>query len=930
MHKFFTLIFLLIFTSLLHAAPQNILRNGGFEGSKSFWMPRKVKTELVKADDAKQGEYFLRKKDKGFIHSEPVLLERKKTYTFAFWARNPKGGKKVWMTIHPTPRMAGEKPFCIGRGKGEVKGVLKKVNPPLTNQWQRYVFTATLPDFGRTVKHPFNSPWWWDGKSWWVVFGGDPGLEIDGMTLVEGKKDPGWVPARPVEVAVHINNLPGYTKQGNMYNVGDTAEAQAAIFNPTDKEQEYQVKWAKSDYRGKNTMILGKKVITIPAEKTVMLDEKIKLNQRGLILIQAIVSDAKGKELARTHAPVTTLPFPKKATKPDVNERFGGTFVAGQPNPTHMMPTAQAIGLRWTRWYPSTKWHLVQPKSAKEFKFPDELVKYCRDHGMGVNFVMHGWPKWAVDKKKHRNLPFDMRWKADDKRWQDLSIETSWDKYIKTMVKRYPGPDFAWEISNEPQFDRWDAAEYYQFIVRTSKIIKQIDPKAVVMINSVNGFDGISKDFARRGGGEYIDVFTFHNYGSNYFAGKDSIKSMDRAYRRKDGSTPEIWFNEGWTWPASSRDGGCPGMRSDRPADWVGNMFVRAHAETMAAGMDKMIYFNMSYNSHGRSWWDWGGDGTEMWDDHNEPTTVVPALNVLIDQIGLSDQHGWVEHKEALLHTFEDKRNNRGVIIAWGTKDNVKLEIPIGGLQAMDIMGNPVKVKAGAKKTVVDFEEKERPLYLFKKGLHGPEIAKALKPLQRPDMEGGEGVYTVPRKWMDLEDKGNPFKFKGKKLWEFARLLPEKPDDKDAYIRMNKWNPARSMWTHDSHTHGGQPLGHVNGKGETILAARSSSGGKNGPKSPVLIFYAPEDGTYELTTQAEYWSWEGSGTGELYINLLNSEQGEVQELAAFKFKKKDKKDIKVEAIELREGQPLAILFRITDKMYTGGNMKMQNLKIQKK
>jgi hypothetical protein len=99
-----------------------------------------------------------------------------------------------------------------------------------------------------------------------------------------------------------------------------------------------------------------------------------------------------------------------------------------------------------------------------------------------------------MDEPGGHPLPKDMRWKADDPRWDDLSVQTSWDKYIAESVKHYRGRAVVFEIENEPEFDGWGPyqAEYVKFTTRTAKLIKQTDPKALVMINNVYEFPAAS------------------------------------------------------------------------------------------------------------------------------------------------------------------------------------------------------------------------------------------------------------------------------------------------------------------------------------------------------------------------------------------------------------------------------------------------------
>ncbi len=921
---------ILIVSAMTSLAQQNLLLNGGFEGTLDGWIPRATKASVAQVADAPQGGFVLRVEGGGFVHSQPILMAPRKTYTVAGWARamTPEGaGKTLHMTIHPTPRQAGNLPFAIGRG-GNPKKTWQ--DPVLATKWERFTFQLTLPDYA-VEGHDLPSPWWWDSKSWWLFFEARDGAtyELDGLSVTEGTTAAqGFVGETPVSVGVEIIDLPPYNPTVRLLERGATVTARAGLNNTTAKPLDARVIWELADYAGKKIFARAEERVTLKAGETRVLTRRQKLSANGTLLVRCSVLATDGATLGQSHAPATVLPFPKAATRIDAAERFGGTYVAGNPPADHFMtPVAQKIGLRWTRWYPMMNWVAVQPDGPEQWRIPAVVLDAQQKRGIGCNVVLYSLPKWV--RGNHHNLPRDMQdWTADDPRWDDLTIETHWDKFVKGMLQRCPGPGFAWEIANEPEFDRWDHNLYFQFVKRTSRVIKSIDPKAKVMIDSVNGFDNISKGFAARGGAEFIDVLTFHNYTSGGFASAESIATMRRTFTRKDGSAPEIWFNEGWTWTPTSHNAPGRGMLSTRTPEEAAHIFVRAHAETFAAGMDKMIYFNMTYPTHGRSWWDWAGDGTEMWDDHDEPTVAVPALNVMVDQLGLSDSLGSIRSADAWMHVFHDRRNNRGVAVMWAAAGDAHVELPVAGLRAMDLMANPEPVENLPVSTRIALTG--APVYVFKNGASGAQLFAALKTLERPVMEGlDRGVYTPPKNWMKRGANGNPYLFNGRPLWSFARVMPADFSNPAHYIRFDQWDNGQAKWRHSTQMQGGQPDAGMNQEGELQFGVRSPWGGPEHDKPAALVFHAPEDGTYQLDAVIHLWRWEGGQTGALLVNLLNSEQNGVQQLTRVETPHLQNTPVTFEAIELRQGQRLALVFRF-EGMHTAGTFTIKSLAITKK
>lgn len=139
--------------------------------------------------------------------------------------------------------------------------------------------------------------------------------------------------------------------------------------------------------------------------------------------------------------------------------------------------------------------------------------------------------------------------------------------------------------------------------------------------------------------------------------------------------------------------------------------------------------FHIGYDN-GRSWWDWlTNGGTELWDEFNQPTVAVATWNVLIDSLGLSDPVARIRGDGFEIHVFQDKRNKRGVLLAYATEGEKKLQLPVANLVRRDVMGNDVTLKALGGKTSLELPADGRPFYVFttdKKS--GAELAKALAP----------------------------------------------------------------------------------------------------------------------------------------------------------------------------------------------------------
>ena len=140
-------------------------------------------------------------------------------------------------------------------------------------------------------------------------------------------------------------------------------------------------------------------------------------------------------------------------------------------------------------------------------------------------------------------------WAADDARWDDLKIETAWDKFVKAAALHFKGRSIVFEIENEPEFDHWDKfkTEYAKFTIRTARLLRATDPAAKIMVNNVYGIpSGLNAEFFKMGGLAHIDVMSWHDYHEGWLADAQGIRRMRQSMDEAGGKNVELWFNEGW------------------------------------------------------------------------------------------------------------------------------------------------------------------------------------------------------------------------------------------------------------------------------------------------------------------------------------------------------------------------------------------------
>ena len=113
-------------------------------------------------------------------------------------------------------------------------------------------------------------------------------------------------------------------------------------------------------------------------------------------------------------------------------------------------------------------WAMIEPRRG-EFHFEryDELVETARQKDVEVLPILCGW--------------FDNRRISAPYKHMDEFLT-----YVRACVERYKGRIRYWEVMNEvnlPLFwgDKADGAKYADLLARTSRLIREIDPSAVVV-----------------------------------------------------------------------------------------------------------------------------------------------------------------------------------------------------------------------------------------------------------------------------------------------------------------------------------------------------------------------------------------------------------------------------------------------------------------
>lgn len=881
-------------------AQGNLLKNGSFEGGKRYWFQAK---EHKLVPGAAQGEWALRI-EKGAIQSATFELKNGVPVTISFSAKAEGGEATMGWQMAPAAREIAM--------KHNMTWSLRHHHPvKISTEWKRYSisFTPNLPQDGL-----------WPCPTYMLQLGDcDKPLLLDAVTVAfEGGKD-AYLPRRPIEVQVDTPDFVGYDKpEANTFSKGATVKLDGSAHNPGTAPKNLTLRWQLFDYEG--TKPIGaaiEKLISVAPGKTITQSVPMPLTATGTVLarFQALENE---NVIDSSDLPLTSLPYPKNATKPDMRERFGASFFG----PRSAQKGAR-LGFAWSRWFPHTKWQDHQPDGPDNFRWFDKELDILEGMGIASHLVLYGWPKWAMEEGKHP-LPKDMRWKPDDPRWNDLTPQTSWDKYMVETARHYKGRAVIYEIENEPEFDGWDnfKDEYALFTTRSARLLKSVDPTCKVMVNNTYGIPSpINDHFLRKGGGKYIDIISWHDYHEGWLATGTDIQRMKNRLEALGCGHIEIWFNEGWAYTNTIVDEPALALTNHTAAQST-NALVNSIAEMTVNGQEKTIIFHSGYEQHGMSFWDYYGPGTMLWDFYDYPLPLVPAWNTLIHHIGLSKPVAWVRPEGANFCIFDDLRNGRGVAVAYAdreAKNDVKIELPFASSIAEDCMGNTAPIN----KTLT-LSKTGRPVFLYLANkANGQWLKEQLAPLDRKNASFvSAGSFRLPPTWEGAKietSEGNPALANGKPIWQLNQIWPPDPTKNENYrplIWRNGW------WVTQGNDFGGQPK--VEMRDSAIrMEFRAAHGEPRAERIAGLSFIVPQGGIFQFSGTVGMRLWDGNVP--VRLSLLKKNAGGAGEIASIELKNNGTVPLN-QNIALQVGEELVIVPR-PGGAFTGGEITLRDLKL---
>jgi hypothetical protein len=471
-------------------------------------------------------------------------------------------------------------------------------------------------------------------------------------------------------------------------------------------------------------------------------------------------------------------------------------------------------------------------------------------------------------------------------------------------------------------------------------------------VNNVYGIPSAvnAELFKAKDGLKHVDILSWHDYHAGWLADATMIKRFRQNLDEAGGKHVAIWFNEGWAFTNTAVDEppACTGLTAAQST----NAIMASVAEMTVSGQEKTVLFHTGYETHGMSFWDYSGPGTQLWDWYGNPTPLVAAWNVMAHHISLSEPIGLIRPPGCNLAVFQDLRNNRGVIVAYvdrEAKEDVRILLATSGFVREDIMGNRtfpddelVKsvgpdgdiAHASAPDTWVS--KSGAPVFLYHKDgtLSGKELYDWFESGDRKHQgfastAGGALSFTLPAAWEGTakgKADGNPIAANGKPVWALYRLWPA-----DAKLASN-WTPMvweGTRWSAPDHTQGGHPSATLENGGVSFGIMGPWGGDEfNYPKMGALAFIAPETGKWRVKGRASVKPWDG-GAKEFTLAALKKDTQRTAEVHSVKLPR-DGTPVALDFIaELSAGHELLLTTQMEHLHNNAATLRLENLTLQR-
>lgn len=241
-------------------------------------------------------------------------------------------------------------------------------------------------------------------------------------------------------------------------------------------------------------------------------------------------------------------------------------------------------------WDTRTQWLYLSPsRGSYDWSLLDGYLNIAKQHNVDVLYTFGGTPEWASTSTSS-----DCGYKPGAC-YPPRNIQ-DWDDFVAALATHAKGRIHAYELWNEanlPRFWSGGMSPLIQMGEHASRIIKSIDPEAMVLTPSfsskavnlekrVDDMAGSLDQFFTAGGGSYVDGVAIHGYVDLEPEGINRLVARIREVMASHGQSGKpLWDTEA-SWTANAR---LPD-EEDQVA-----FLVRAYVLRWARGVERFYWY---------------------------------------------------------------------------------------------------------------------------------------------------------------------------------------------------------------------------------------------------------------------------------------------------------------------------------------------------
>lgn len=271
----------------------------------------------------------------------------------------------------------------------------------------------------------------------------------------------------------------------------------------------------------------------------------------------------------------------------------------------------------WRLWDAYVGWPYLEAEAQRwTFQVLDKYLAMASEHGVEILLPLGLSPSWASARPDEDSAYKKPGWAAEP---ADMA---NWERYVRTVVRRYKGRIRNYEIWNEPNLSRFFSGSVPSMVklsCAAAKIIHEEDSDARLVSPSATGIDkGLEwlEAFMQAGGAACVEVVGFHFYTLAH-EGPEAMLGPMRQVREiagRYGNKP-VWNTEtGWYF-ANARVPTKTRYRVRQP-DEAAAFVMRAYILGASMGLERFYWYA----------WDNATMGGLIEPDSGEPKPAVQAI----------------------------------------------------------------------------------------------------------------------------------------------------------------------------------------------------------------------------------------------------------------------------------------------------------------